>query len=264
MSVSRHVLFECLGASRLSEVGTVSGSVVCRVTDHAPVRLLAVCGEAALSLLVVWTVVALLALLALVVRQCQFEGCVQKWIAGAPSLLSGRGSPPIPTPRSQVLVPVSFPSPWGGSAGTSPWRSPSPRRRRGRRSSLPSSFRHFLRLFEYLPLFSGEFLLDLPHCGASLSLLRVTHLKHLKYLMVDVQVELLEGFLKRRKFGVLADDQLGSLLEFVHESEDVVHPDLPAVEAVDLESLRTRILTVDQFEDVVDGNSRKSASCFSM
>ena len=70
--------------------------------------------------------------------------------------------------------------------------------------------------------------------------------------MVDVQVELLEGFLKRWKFGVLADDQLGSLVEFVHESEDVVHPNLPAIEAVDLESLRARVLAVHHFQSVID------------
>ena len=113
-SVSRHVVFECLGALRLSEVWAVSGTVICRVTYHAPVRLLAVRCEAALALLVVGTVVAVFALLALVACHRKFEGCIQKWIVGAPSLLSGRGSPPVPTPRSRVLVPISFPSPWGG------------------------------------------------------------------------------------------------------------------------------------------------------
>ena len=70
LSVSRHVLFECLGASRLSEVGTVSGSVVCRVTYHAPVRLLAVSVVLALPLLVVWAVLAGLAGFPLAVGKC--------------------------------------------------------------------------------------------------------------------------------------------------------------------------------------------------
>ena len=69
-SVSRQVVFGCLCALRLSEVWAVFRSVICRVTYHAAVRFLAVRCEAALALLVVGTVVAVLALLALVVCHC--------------------------------------------------------------------------------------------------------------------------------------------------------------------------------------------------
>mgnify|MGYP004295700355 CR=1 FL=1 len=69
-SVSCHVVFECLRALRLSEVWAVFRSVVRRVANHAPVRLLAVSVVPAFSLLVAGTVLAGLAGLALVVGEC--------------------------------------------------------------------------------------------------------------------------------------------------------------------------------------------------
>ena len=69
-SVSSHVGLECLFPLRLSELRAAFRSVVRRVADHAPMRLLAVRCEPALSLLVVGTVFAGLPRLALVVGKC--------------------------------------------------------------------------------------------------------------------------------------------------------------------------------------------------